>query len=107
LYIGNNFLAFINSEIFYFKGYVLYLLFLAELIAIGYFYIVRKQILWFRLTVLMVITGMLFTFFLAGFGQIDRILVPVLPFLIIFISGFIDAMIYCFDSSKVIPYLSR
>lgn len=107
LYIGNNFLAFINSEIFYLKGYVLYLLFLAELIAIGYFYIVRKQILWFRLTVLMVITGMLFTFFLAGFGQIDRILVPVLPFLIVFISGFIDAMIYCFDSSKVIPYLSR
>jgi hypothetical protein len=107
LYICNNFLSFIDTEVFYLKGYVLYALFLAELIAIGCFYVLRKQILWFKLTVLIVIAGMLFTFFLAGFGQVDRILVPIISFLLVFISGFIDAMIYCFDNSKVIPYLSR
>ena len=107
LYIWNNILSFVDTDIFYLKGYVLYALFFVELIAIAYFYIFSKWILWFRLTVLIVIAGMLFTFFLSGFGQIDRILIPIISFLIFFISGFIDCMLYCFDHKKITPYLSR
>jgi hypothetical protein len=105
-YIVNNITSFAGIEIYYIKGYMIYLLLFVEILLIVYFKIKHKGILLSHIFVFTTISGMLFSFLIMGFGQCERILTPILPFLIIFIFSFFDELIFCFDTERLVKYLN-
>lgn len=92
-YICRNYFTFLSNKLFYLPGFVFQLLLLIEICSIIFFAIYKDRILWLRLLLLLSAGGMILTFFLVGYGQIDRILIPVLPLLIIFVFNFIDDLL--------------
>lgn len=84
-YIIRDFFLFSNSVMFSIKGYIIYLLIYFELVLVLYQLVFKKETDWMRIFVLLTGMGLLFASILGGINDVtrERVLLPVLPFLII------------------------
>ena len=84
-YIIRDFFSFSNSVMFSIKGYIIYLLIYLELVLVLYQLVFKKETDWMRIFVLLTGMGLLFASILGGINDVtrERVLLPVLPFLII------------------------
>lgn len=84
-YIIRDFIMFSNSVMFSIKGFIFYLIIYFELTLILYNLFFNKEIDWMRLFVLFTGAGILFASIFGGIndGTRERVLLPVIPFLII------------------------
>ncbi len=92
-YIKRNYYKFLHDKLFYLKGFIIQLLLSIEFCLIIFYAVFRNKILWQRLFITLCITGMLAVFLIAGYGQMDRIIIPVVPLLIVFVFKFIDVLL--------------
>lgn len=103
-YILSDLFSFSNSIMFSIKSYLIYLLFFIESLFILFRFIFKRKIDWMKVIVLSTGMSILFASLLGGINDVtrERVLLPVLPFLIIL---FFDLINY--SSFATIHYIRK
>lgn len=100
-YIVNNTGVFADSTVFGAKGYMIIILNLLWVGLIVYMALKNGVVLCLDIFVVAAAGGMVCTFLIAGFGQSERILLPVLPLFIFQGFRFLDLLVHATDLKKL------
>jgi hypothetical protein len=94
-YTIDRFTHFDRFKLSFIRGYVLYILLLAELSFVIYAAFYLRKVQWVGVFVFLALAGWIFTVLTTGINDVTmaRVMVPALPFVIISMFGFVDKLI--------------